>query len=346
MINFCKADIGRKEYKAVKGVMKSGWLTTGKVTKQFEDEFADYVGSEYAVAVSSCTAALKLCLAYLQLPKKSLVIVPSFTFCATAQAAEHIGLELLFGDIKYNDLCLDNESFIVKNGLKLAKAIVPVHLGGNKAYTNYNIPVVIDSAHRIEKNQCIDDKYPSCFSFYPTKNMTTGEGGMVATNDKNLYEWLLKARSHGRNVLSGHSYEVEFSGWKANMPDILAAIGLVQLRKLPEMTDKRNQVVKWYNEYLGREWTGNHLYPYFPQDRNKFMQFMLDNKVQCSAHFNPLHKMKAYTKHNKFKLLVTEDLGSREVSLPLYPGLKKRQVKKICNLIHKYEQNERTMYQR
>lgn len=336
-IPFCKAEVGREEIKAVKKVLKSGWLTTGKETAEFEKEFAEYVGSKYAVAVSSGTMALELSLRSLNLTKKDIVIVPSFTFCATAQAAINSGARVYFGEIELINLTLDPKSPTVSKYLNFAKAIIPVHLGGNKAFTDYNIPVIEDSAHRIERNQCLNNPNTVCFSFYPTKNMTTGEGGMIATNDIEKYKWLLKARSHGRNKLVGSGYEVEFNGLKGNLPDILSAIGRVQLRKLDRMNAQRNQVVSWYNRELGQTWTGNHLYPIFLKNRKEFMDFMEANGVQCSAHFTPLHKMKAFYFAKDLKLPLTEALGETEVSLPLYPSLKEKQVKDICNLIKNFK---------
>ena len=157
MIKFSKAFLDKKEYKAVKRVLDSGWITTGPVTKRFEEAFADYVGAKYAVAVSSCTVGLELALKCLGIGQGHLVITPSFTFCATSQAAENVGARVAFGDISPIDLCLDPESIVVKEAVKFADAVIPVHLGGHKAFTDYKIPVVEDSAHRIEKNQCVVD---------------------------------------------------------------------------------------------------------------------------------------------------------------------------------------------
>jgi len=338
MIKFCKADIGWREIWEVIKVMRSGWLTTGEQTKKFEQEFAEYVGAKYAVAVSSCTVALELSLKYHKIGQGDLVIVPSFTFAATAQAVENVGARVLFGDIEPYKLCLDDKCPTVAIGTRRAKAVIPVHLGGNEAKTKWRDCIVIeDSAHRIERNQCKDSNNLVCFSFYPTKNMTTGEGGMIATNDKDAYEWLLKARSHGRSKLVGHGYEVEFTGMKANLPDILSAIGRVQLRKLDKMNSKRNKIVGWYNEWLNRgKWYGNHLYPIFVKNPDDFVRYMFENGVQCSRHFSPLHKMQGFKEHNKFKLPMSEGLGMSEVSLPLYPGLKKKEVKYICELVKNY----------
>ena len=333
MIPFNKPYTNHKEIKAMKNCLKSGWITTGPITKQFENEFADYVGSKYAVAVSSCTSALELCLLYMNLSKKDKVVVPSFTFAATAQAVENAGGTVEFADINPTDMCLDPKTVNTKG----RKAVVVVDLAGNVASRKYDIPVIVDSAHRIEYGQCAEADYPSCFSFYATKNITTGEGGMVATNDKKFYEWLLMARHHGIKKDKPYSYSVEFTGWKANLPDILSCIGLEQIRKIDDINYLRRWVVDSYNVELETNWMGLHLYPYMTDNPIKFIEYMKENGVQCSRHFQPLHKMPAFRKHNNKKLFVTELIGMRIVSLPLFPGMKKKEVKYICKLIKEYE---------
>jgi len=334
MIKFSKAFLDNKEYKAVKRVLKSGWLTTGAETRKFEEEFAEYVGADYAVAVSSCTVGLEMAIRRLDLNPDSPIIVPSFTFCATSQAVENCGHRVVFGDIDRLTYCLNPDS--IKDALEYAQAVIPVHLGGCKAFTKYDVPVIEDSAHRIEKDQCKNSKNMVVFSFYPTKNMTTGEGGMICTNSKADYEWLIQCRSHGRTKLAGSGYDVEFCGLKANLPDILSCIGRVQLKKLPKMTKMRNEIVRWYNEEFQTSWLGNHLYPILVKDRDKFLKYMAENGVQCSAHFDPLHKMSSYKWYSNQELPITDEIGGREVSLPLWPGLTKKQVKHICKLVKAY----------
>lgn len=343
-IKFCKASIGLKEILAVIKVMRSGWLTTGKITEQFEKEFAQYVGAKYAVAVSSCTAALHLCLKCLDVDENDNVYCPSLTFSATAHEIINTGANVIFGDVGQN-LCL-----LVPKKTEGLKAVIPVHLTGNRANTDYKIPVIEDSAHRIERGQCLNlpEKDFACFSFYPTKNMTCGEGGMIATNSKENYEWLKKARHHGitkagferYGKAKGWDYEVEFIGNKANLPDILSAIGLVQLRKLDKFEKRRKQIIKLYNKELFNLNIGirggTHLYPILVENRDKFIEFMEKNNIQCSVHFKPLHKTKAYEFHNEFSLPYTEFVGERIVSLPLYPGLSDRKVRYICSKIYEY----------
>lgn len=343
-IPFSKAYLGKEEARAARKALKSGWITTGPEVAKFEEEFADYVGSKYAVATSSCTSALELALRYYEVGKGDIVITPSFTFCATAQAAINCGASILFGEIELIKLTLNPDSFVLDNYASQAKAIIPVHLAGNEAYTDYKTNVVEDSAHRIEKDQCKGNKNLVCFSFYPTKNMTTGEGGMIATNDEKAYKWLRLARNHGidksderRYKEGSYGYDVAFNGMKANMSDIAAAIGREQLKKLPWMTKRRNQIVEWYNKELEMDWKGNHLYPIFIKDRDQFIEFMGSHGVQCSAHFSPLHKMTAFKELSEMKLPLTETLGETEVSLPLYPEMKKKDVLYICDLIRSYK---------
>lgn len=327
-IPFSKTFIDNKEIEAVNRVMASGWLTTGKVCEEFEAAFADYVGAKYCVFLSSCTAALGLSLAWyrhLGIPKGTRVFVPSLTFAATVNEVVHAGFKPVFGDVK-DDFCLDESGY----GDELIS--IPVHLTGNEANTGYLSNVIEDSAHRIEKNQCKGSENLVCFSFYPTKNMTTGEGGAICTNDENAYLWLKKARHHGiskdgwkRYELGGSwKYDIEFVGWKANNTDIAAAIGLEQLKKLPWMTDRRNEIVKQYNRLLGYDRTGNHLYPVLVSNRDVFIETMKDAGIQCSVHFLPVHKMNAYKSEQR--LGKTEFFGEHLVSLPLYPSLSDEEV--------------------
>jgi dTDP-4-amino-4,6-dideoxygalactose transaminase len=166
--------------------------------------------------------------------------------------------------------------------------------------------------------------------------MTTGEGGMIATNDEDAYRWFLKARHHGINKSpidrqgekNDWEYNIDFIGWKANNTDIAAAIGLEQLKKLPKMTFARNVIVATYNKRLGYSRNGNHLYPVLVEDREKFINLMKEAGIQCSVHFLPIHNMTAYDKGEK--LPNTEWLGKRLVSLPLYPTLTLEEVEFIC----------------
>jgi dTDP-4-amino-4,6-dideoxygalactose transaminase len=167
-IQFSKPFIGIEEEEKVLEVLRSGWLTSGKVGEEFEKKFAEYVGAKHVILVNSCTMALRLSIEYNKTKLKFLksVYLPSFTFAATTTEALNSGLNLRFGDISLEDGCLIPD---IEN---LYDLIIPVHYAGNKAKTDYGITTIEDSAHRIEKNQCLGNDNLVCFSFYATKNLT------------------------------------------------------------------------------------------------------------------------------------------------------------------------------
>lgn len=342
-IDFAKPDIGQEEIDAVKKILKNGWLTMSKETWTFEKEFAKYVGTKYAISVNSCTSAIFLALKALGIESGDEVIVPSFTFASTVNVVIHCGARPIFADIKRGDFTLCPES-VKKMITKKTKAIIPVHYAGRKAYVDYNLPVIEDSAHLIPNSNVSSNL--TCYSFYATKNMTTGEGGMISTDNNKLAQWLLKARLHGMSKdamkryeeKSKWRYDIEFPGYKFNTTDINSALGRVQLKKLPKFQKMRDERVELYNSLLRLENKGNHLYPILVEERDKFIYYMLKNGVQCSVHFFPIHKMKAY-KNYKANLPVTEYVGERIVSLPLYPSLSKDNIKYICRLVNKFKKN-------
>jgi dTDP-4-amino-4,6-dideoxygalactose transaminase len=327
-VPFSKPAFNEQEVEAASKAIRSGWVTTGPLTAKFEEEFAKFVGSKYAVFVNSGTSALRLAIEWNK-TKYNLktAYVPSLTFAATAHEAIHAGLDVLWGDVDQETMCLLPSD--------VGNIAIPVHLTGNRASVAYSCPVVEDSAHLVEKDQCKGSKNLVCFSFYATKNLSTGEGGMIACNTKEAYTWLMKARHHGIDRRPGGSpiYDVEFIGWKANQSDILAAIGLVQLKKLPSMLKKRAKIVDMYNKGLGQHCCGLHLYPVFSNDRDEFVKEMAKAGIQCSIHFRPLHKMMAYSSTRD--LVTTEYLGGGLVSLPLFPDMTIEQVKYVIETIKK-----------
>ena len=323
-IPFAKPAICCAEKKAVFEVLNSGHLTTGKKTAEFEEKFAEYMGSTYAVFVNSCTSALKLSLLWKKQQGAKTVGVPSLTFCATVNEVVEAGMEPVFCDVYEDNLCID-QPWPIKVDLWL-----PVHLGGNWASMSVDSEVIYDSAHLIDKT-CHVYGSISCYSFYPTKNMTTGEGGMVCCDDEKMYEWLKKARHHGRAKAIGHA-DVEFISGKYNNTDIAAAIGLAQLEKLDGFNKRRDEIVDLYNEELGQDWTGNHLYMIKVKQRDEFVQKMHELGIGVSVHFHPVHQMTAYKDYD-VSLPVTERLGRQIVSLPIYPQLTNKEVKYICEKV-------------
>ena len=322
-IPFSKVSIGEEEIEAVTRVLKSGWLAAGPETEKFEREFAKYVGVKYAIFTNSCTSALKMAykmmaenpelLGY-QIGKvssevKTSVTVPKNTFCATYAAAVEMGLEPIMYDPKNYTM----------NWLR-----VNMHYGGVKDTSSCWLE---DSAHRIEPNDPLIGKI-RCYSFYATKNMTTGSGGMFVTNSQEIYE---KARLWWRDGLStstreratkGYDYKVlaYAGGYDGN--DLAATIGRVQLRKLSSFTKRRNEIVRQYNSSLHQEWTGNHLYPFFVQNKKEvdsLIAFMADNGVACSYHY--------------------PNTGWLGVSLPLYPDLTDKEVDYIIRKVGEWRKD-------
>lgn len=329
-IPFARPHITTQEINAVAKTVASGWITMGKKVVEFEKAFAKVIGAPYCVAVSSCTDAMFLALE--SLPKKPRVIsLPSLTFTATAAVCLHAGIDINFVDI-------DPRTFLME---KTKKPSIPVHYAG--LFCSQPNVVIEDSAHRILLDSFTG--ITTCFSFYAIKNITTGEGGMIATNSHRQAQWLQKARLHGLSKDAWKRYGkeatpkylVDFPGWKANMTDVQAAMGLVQLRHLSSMNAKRRQLVKQYISRLGgidRE--ANHLFPILVNCRDEFFTYMKANGVSCSLHFLPLHLQPAYKKYRQ-KLPVTEFVGKHIVTLPLFVDLTLAQVDYISELVLSWE---------
>ena len=324
-IPFAKNTLGEEEKKALADVIDSGWVVMGEQTERFEKEFAQYVGAQYAVFVDSGTSALFLALQYLKIQdswkRVAEVEIPSLTFVATAEAVVNAGFGVRFMDVEKERFCMN----------EVGQFSLPVHLLGNRAEKG---AMIYDSAHRIEKDDYKNTEKVGgvsplwCYSFYATKNMTTVQGGMIVTHDQEAYDWLRSARDHGLNHGTKERYlgkykksEAGFVGWRVKGDDLRAVIGLEQLKKLPEMTQRRNEIVQRYNDALGLSNKGNHVYPVLVNEREKFLQQMNDAGVQCVVHFSPVHLMKAYKNFSRNDLVNTEYIGDRIVSLPIFPQM-------------------------
>ena len=303
MIPFSRPSISKEEEQAVIKVLRSGWLAAGPETEAFEKEFAKYVGVKYAIFTNSCTSALKMAFKYYKDKGYTdyLLMTPN-TFCATYAAAEEMGL--------------------VPLRLLSLYVTVATHYGGVRFKGVCDIE---DSAHRIEPNDPLVGKI-RCYSFYATKNMTTGSGGMFVTNDKEIYE---KARLYWRDGLSTSTrdrangkifYRVESLSGGYDGNDIAAAIGREQLKKLPEFTRRRNEIVSRYNEAFGQHWEGNHLYPFFvksEKETKELINFLTENGVGCGLHY--------------------PHTGWLGVSLPIYPKLTNKEVEYIIKTVQEWK---------
>jgi len=342
-IPFTRANIGKKEVDAVVKVLKSGWLTMGPQTELFEQEFAKYVGAKYAIAVNSATSALFLSLKALGIKEGDEVIVPSFTFASSASVIIHCGATPVFADINEVDYTIDQKS-LDSLITKKTKAVIPVHYAANRANIKTSLPIIEDSAHLIEKNMDNHKAFATCYSFYATKNMTTGEGGMITVQDKKIADWLKMARLHGLSrdawkrysIKSKWVYTIEFPGWKFNTTDINSALGRIQLKRLDSFQKRRKEVINLYNKLLGLNNKGTHLYPVLVNNRDDFFKFMQEKGIGCSFNFTPLHLQPAFKKYSKGSLPVTEKVGSMVATLPLDAVVTDGEVKKVAELVKPY----------
>lgn len=332
MIPFAQPQIGKDEIDAVTRVMRTGWIARGAETEAFEKEFASYVGAKHAVFTNGCTSALKIALRVLGVRR---VAVPSFTFTATAAAVVETGGEPVFADINPRTFCLNPKT------VPLVDAVIPVHYGGVEAPTAYLPPVIVDSAHLIKKGGFDKSVKAQCYSFYASKTMTTGAGGMLVTNDSELYQRARLLNNDGidRSSLerySGLGYLVQVPGGGYDGTDLAAAIGRVQLRRLPEFEAKRSELVSIYNNILGEKRTGNYLYPILVNNRVEFISKMRDDGITTSIFYLPLHQMPAYQDSLHGDLSITEEVGKRVVCLPLHPGLTQKEAVYIATMAKEY----------
>ena len=350
-LKLAKPSIDHREIDATTSVLESGWLVRGPQTKLFEEEFARFVGAKHAVATMGCTMALYLALKHMGLTEEDEVIVPSFTWTATASAVIQAGAKPVFADIRRDDWCLDPED-ARRRITSRTKLVIPVHYCGRFAggFEDFPVPVLFDSAHRIERD---DFKgVPSCYSFYGIKNMTTTRGGMVVTDDDEAASWY-RMVCHGglsRDTLSRYQgidaaanpssfyYEVEVPTWNFDMTDVQAAVGREQLTKVELLNEKRNKVTAKYNKVFGLQNTGNHMYPLLVRNRDEFLVAMKKAGIQCGIHYLPLHTMKGY-RHLRTEILpVTEYIGDHCATIPLYPDLSEEDTDYIISNVVKFAQ--------
>ncbi len=329
-IVFNQPDIGNEEIDAVTEVMRSGWIGTGKVARQFEEEFADFMGGGYAVAVSSCTIGLQLALKTLNIDPLSEVITTPLTFAATLNAILSVDAKPILVDVDKTG-CIDMD-LASKCCNRLTEAIIPVHYSGTPCdltkFTNHGIKIIEDCAHAFGSMMFKRGDF-QVFSFYANKNITSGEGGMVLTKDKKMADKIrimsAQGLSHGAWARYGDGpvkkYAVEEVGCKGNLPDILAAIGLAQLRRWPEMKAKRLKVFRIYEKAFGFMPTehSTHFYPLRVRNRDSVRQKLYLKGIGTGVHYKPLHLEPAYQflHYNIGDFPMAEAWGNEELSLPV-----------------------------
>lgn len=354
-------NFGRDEEKAVIETMRSKWISLGPKTIEFENRFAEALGSPYAVALTNCTSALHLSMLLTGIQKGDEVIVPSLTFCATVNCVKYIDATPVFCDIKSEeDLNMDINK-LKKLITPKTKAIIAMHYGGFandmdeivSLAEKHGIEVIEDACHaplseyKGKKLGTIGEI--GCFSFFSNKNISTGEGGMLVTSNSDLYERAKLLRSHGMTSLSyerskGHNagYDVHGIGYNYRLDDIRASIGLVQLSKLRRDLLKRKKVRERYLKKLSRskkinipfrdrkEFVSNYIFTVVLKnsDREKrdYVRSRLYEKgIQTSVHYPAVHRLSSYKKY-KVSLPVTEYVSENEITLPMFSGLKNDEV--------------------
>ncbi|MEA2055559.1 MAG: DegT/DnrJ/EryC1/StrS family aminotransferase [Candidatus Thermoplasmatota archaeon] len=359
MISIAKPLIGEEEKKAVLEVLDSGMIASGPRTKEFEEDFAKYIGTKYALATTSGTAALHLGLLSLGIKENDEVIIPSFSFIASANSILFCNATPKFCDVDEKTFNIDTEKI---EGLinEKTKAIMPVHLYGQaadikeiqKIADDHDILVIGDAAQA--HGAVLDGKMIGsfgnleCFSFYPTKNMTTGEGGMATTNDDELFEIANSIRNHGREKTKW-GYEHGRLGYNYRMTDISAAIGLEQLKKLPDFLEKRRENAKFYDKNLENVETpyvldgvkhAYHQYTIKCKNREKLLEELKKNEVGFGIYYpKPLHHYPHLEKFGHNDLKVSERLVNEVVSLPVHPALTKEELEKVVDVINKAYQH-------
>lgn len=364
-----KPSFGKEELEALKEPFKTGWIGLGPKTKEFEEKFAQYIGTRYAVGLNSCTAALHLALKLLDIQDKEVITTP-LTFISTNHAILYNGGTPVFCDIEEDTLNIDAskiEALITDK----TSAIVVVHYGGHACDMDkildiarrYNLKVVEDCAHACggeykgKKLGTFGDI--ACFSFHAVKNLATGDGGMVTTDNPEYDARLRKLRWLGisQDTFSREEkdtkryswyYEVEEIGFKYHMHDITAAIGLVQLKKLDKMNKRREEIVKRYNFGLKDiPWLKTpvvkdyakpsyHNYVIKTPYRDQLNEYLKTKGISTGVHYIPNHHYKMYRKF-KADVPVCERIWKELLTLPLYPDLRNKEVDFIIEEIKKFD---------
>jgi len=372
MIPYGHQFIDKNDINEVVKVLKSDWLTQGPKIRQFERALAKYCGAKYAVVVNSGTAALHLAYLAVGLKRGDQVITTPNTFVATTNMLLTIGAKPVFCDIRLDTYNLD-ENKIEKLINDKTKAIVPVHFSGQacemdklKSIANkYKLLIIEDACHALggkyKKSKIGSCKYAdmAVFSFHPVKSITTGEGGVIVTNNKNYYEKMIHLRSHGVIKDKKGKNVMITLGYNYRITDIQAALGLSQLKKLDSFIKKRHQVVSWYKKELAdtkdiilpQELSSNysswHIYVVrtkIPQDRDRLMKYLKNNNIGVNFHYPAVYSQPYYQSqgYKNVKLINTEVYHNSCITLPCHTLLTKKDIKYIAKVIEDFYEQKRS----
>ena len=372
-IPFFLPDITKEDKRAVLEALDKTLLTDGPKLREFESLFAKFTGAKYAIGVSNATSALYLSILANNIGKGDEVIIPDMTFVATANAVIHSGATPVFADVEIDSMNISLES-IKRKINKKTKAILPVHFAGRacnmkaivKIAKKNNLKLIEDCAHAIGAR--INEKHVGtfgncgCFSFYPTKNITTIEGGMVITNSKKIADRISSLRNHGltKTLTQRYSkgkpwdYDVIQSGYNYRLDEIRSALGISQLKRIDNLNEKRKKIYKYYNNKFEEEKEitifkssnkkdhAYHLYIIRINKESKISRDQLFTKllnlgIKTTVHYKPLHKFTAFKKFNKnnSEFKKCENLYREIISLPFYPNMPKKDQQYVIDSILK-----------
>lgn len=375
-IPFFRPSIGEAEIEAAVAVLRSGWLTTGAQCKRFEEAFSAFLGDAgiHAVAVNSATAGLHLAAEACGIGPGDEVLVPTLTFSATAAVFRHLGADVILTDVHPDNLTMDMED-AARRLTPRCKAIAPVHFGGWPCdmeailafARQHGLRVIEDAAHALPADRHgrkvgTSDADACVFSFYANKTITTGEGGMLVTRDAAIAERARVMRSHGlnrdafdrfRSLSASWAYDIVAPGFKYNLTDLAASVGIVQLGRADEFQEQRQ---RWALRYLDAladlpldlpvpaPEGGRHAWHIFPMrvreqapiSRDALIATLTQNGIGSSVHYRPLHLM-TYWQQNACEALLPFPVADRyfagAVTLPLFPGMKEYEVDRICSVL-------------
>ncbi len=382
LLPFHQASIGEEEVKEIIQTLNSGWLTTGQKTRLFEKTFADYIGCKHAIGLNSCTSGLHLSLVVSGVSSGDEVITSPITFPATTNVIVHQNAKPVFVDVEPETLninCSEIESKINDS----TKAILPVHFAGHPCDMDtiislaqkHNLTVIEDAAHALESkyhgNKIGAIGNFTAFSFYATKNITTGEGGMLTTNDDHYADKLRILSLHGISKNAWKRYgkegfqhwELLMPGYKYNMFDVQASLGIHQIKKVESFLNRRVQIVKKYNDAFEKTEEiqllkpesnikhAHHLYVTVIKTENlKVSRDEVLNEIQkrgigVAVHFRSLHLQPFFKQHFNYKKGMfpqAEYLSDRVISLPLYPKMTdedvSRVIETVLGVLHSFRQ--------
>lgn len=377
-IPYGKQFINENDINSVIQILKSDYLTQGPKIKEFEELFASYIGSKYAVAVANGTAALHLCALALNVNENTKVITTPITFAASANCVKYAGGEVLFSDIDPINYTIDLSKIedLVKNN-KSIKGIIPVDFAGypvnleevKKIADKYNLWIIEDACHApggyftdskgIEQ-KCGNGNFAdlAIFSFHPVKHIATGEGGMITTNNEELYKRLLVLRTHGitkepellEENHGGWYYEMVELGYNYRISDIQAALGVSQLSRAEDGMIRRHEIATVYNEELKNSnyvlpsvkeniYHGYHLYVIQTEKRKELYDFLRSNNIYSQVHYIPVHLLPYYKKQGwkKGDMPIAEEYYEKCLSLPMFPTLTENEQQFVIDKLKEFE---------